>query len=310
MKPKTVVPLAVVAVILAVLVAVQPFRFTTIQPGNVGIKVDLLGRDRQVGNTETVVGRVLYNTWSTQIVQYPYTTQRFEWYGEEALKFSSTEGVRLGADVAISLGVDPTKAASLYVKYRKSLKAMIDNEVRDRVNGCMNQVSSTMTVDQVIGIERATLLEKTLECINVRLVSEGFVLNDFQITSEFYVPDSIKAKIEEQIQAQQAAIAAENKVRQIEAEAKQRVAESQGQAQARQIEAEAEASAKRIEAQADADARLIQAKTEAEAIAVQGEAIAKNPQILQLSYLEKWNGTLPQVVGGDDFSMMLPVQNP
>jgi regulator of protease activity HflC (stomatin/prohibitin superfamily) len=310
MKPNTAIPLAIVVGILVLAVMFQPFRFTTIQPGNVGIKVDLLGRDRQIGNTETVVGRVLYNTWSTQIVQYPYTTQRFEWYAEEALKFSSTEGVRLGADVAISLGVDPSKAADLYVKYRKSLDAMIDNEVRDRVNGCMNQVSSSMTVDQVIGAERANFLDKTLECINVRLVNEGFVLNDFQITSEFYVPDSIKAKIEEQIQAQQAAIAAENKVRQIEAEARQRVAESQGQAQARQIQAEAEASAKRIEAQAEADARLIQAKAEAEAIAVQGAAITKNPQVLQLSYLEKWNGTLPQVVGSEGFTMMLPVQNP
>jgi regulator of protease activity HflC (stomatin/prohibitin superfamily) len=310
MKPKNAVPLAVVVLVIAVVVALQPFRFTVIQPGNVGIKVDLLGRDRQVGNTEVVVGRVLYNTWTTQIVQYPYTTQRFEWYGEEALKFSSTEGVRLGADVAISLGVDQSKAANLYVKYRKTLQDMIDNEIRDRVNGCMNQVSSSMTVDEVIGAERAGFLDRTLECINVRLVNEGFVLNDFQITSEFYVPDSIKAKIEEQIQAQQAAIAAENKVRQIEAEARQRVAESQGQAQARQIQAEAEANAKRIEAQAEADARLIQAKAEAEAIAVQGEAISKNPQVLQLSYLEKWNGTLPQVVGSDDFTIMLPVQTP
>src|SRR5690606_3385856 len=96
-------------------------------------------------------------------------------------------------------------------------------------------------------------------------------------TNNFELPANIQARIDEQIQAQQAAVAAENTVRQREAEAQQRIAQAQGEAQARLLEAEAEA----------------------EALRVQGEALRANPEVLMLTYLEQWDGVLPVVAGGE-----------
>jgi regulator of protease activity HflC (stomatin/prohibitin superfamily) len=251
---------------------------TRIEPGNVGLKVDLLGESRTVSDINVVSGWVFYNPWATQIVKYPYITQRYEWWGDDALRFNSTEGVRLSVDVAISLGVDPDATPALYIKYRRTLDSMIDNEIRDRVNGCMLRAASDMRVDALIGDQRGQFINVTVDCIQERLRAEGFILNDFQLTSDFDMPTSIRTRIEEQIQAQQAAIAAQNTIAQREAEARQRIAQAEGEAQA----------------------RMLQAQAEAEAINIQGQALRQNPEILQLQFIERWDGVMPQtLVGGD-----------
>lgn len=276
-------------VVVAILILAFVLRFTVIQPGNVGIKIDLLGETRTVENVDIVVGRVFYFPISQMVIQYPYITQRFEWWGPESLKFNSTEGVRLGVDVSISMGVDPDRAAELYIKYRRTLDQMIDNEIRDRVNGCMSLSASRMRVDRIVGDGRSEFLTNTVDCINERLVTEGWILNDFQLTSNFEIPQNIQSRIDEQIQAQQQAIAAENTVRQREAEARQRVAQAQGEAEARVLQATA-----------DADARLLAATAEAQALTIQGEALRTNPEVLQLNFIQQWNGQLPLVTGGTD----------
>jgi regulator of protease activity HflC (stomatin/prohibitin superfamily) len=261
---------------------------TRIEPGHVGIKVDLVGQRREVDTIEVVVGRVFYNPWTTQIVEFPYTAQRFEWWGDESLKFSSREGVRLAIDVAISLGVNPDFAPEIYVKYRKTLDQLIDNEIRDRVNGCMNRAAGAMGVEEIIGERRNVWLDTTLECINERLVGEGFILNDFQLTSDFAMSANIAARIEEQIQAQQAAIAAENRVREVEAQAAQARAAAAG----------------------ERDSAILQAEGQAESMRIINEQLTQSPAYLQYLAVQRWNGVMPMVSGGDSngvsFLMPLP----
>lgn len=259
---------------------------TTIAPGNIGLKVKLLGEDRGVENVSLVSGRVTYNPASESIIEYPGTAQRFEWFGEESLKFSSTEGIRIGVDTAISLWVSREKAPLLYVKYRQPIDQLIDTVVRDRVNGCLNKVSSTMQVDAIIGEGRTRLMEDTKTCISEKLEPDGFILNDLQFTSDFEVPETIRAKINQQIEAQQEAVAAENRVRQKEAEA-------------RQLEAEAEGKK---------NAAILEAQGIAEAIRIKGASLRDNPEVLRLQYIEKWTGVLPQVVGGDS-DVLIPLQD-
>lgn len=51
--------------------------------------------------------------------------------------------------------------------------------------------------------------------------------------------------------------------------------------------------------QAETDARtvIIKARADAESIRIQGEALQKNPALVQLKMVEKWDGKAPQVVG-------------
>ena len=90
--------------------------------------------------------------------------------------------------------------------------------------------------------------------------------------------ERVETSINAVIQATQRANEAEEAVRQSEAEAQQRIAEATGEAESLRIEAEARAEAIRIEA---------------EALRQFGDAI------LMMRSIEKWDGVMPQFVGGN-----------
>lgn len=60
----------------------------------------------------------------------------------------------------------------------------------------------------------------------------------------------------------------------------------------------------KLKAEYDAQAKLVTAEAEAKANELLDRSITE--EILQDKYLEKWDGKLPQVVAGDDMSMILP----
>jgi regulator of protease activity HflC (stomatin/prohibitin superfamily) len=82
-------------------------------------------------------------------------------------------------------------------------------------------------------------------------------------------PETFKKAIEAKNNAVQGALMAENKVKQAEAEAKIKVATAQGNAQA----------------------MLTSAKAEAEANSLKQKTIT--PMLLQLEWINKWDGKLP-----------------
>lgn len=58
----------------------------------------------------------------------------------------------------------------------------------------------------------------------------------------------------------------------------------------------------------DAQTAIITAEGEAQAITKRGEAIRKNPGVVELIIAEKWNGVAPLVIGGDKgANIMLPI---
>ncbi len=61
------------------------------------------------------------------------------------------------------------------------------------------------------------------------------------------------------------------------------------------------------QAKTDADTMIISAKAQAESIRIQGEALEKNPRLVDLKMVEKWNGIAPQVVGSGT-NILLPLK--
>lgn len=51
------------------------------------------------------------------------------------------------------------------------------------------------------------------------------------------------------------------------------------------------------QAKAKADAIMLQAQAEAQALEIKGKALKDNPNLIELSRIEKWNGVMPQVQG-------------
>jgi prohibitin 2 len=63
---------------------------------------------------------------------------------------------------------------------------------------------------------------------------------------------------------------------------------------------------KKDQAETDAETAIIQARGLAESIRIQGEALEKNPKLIELKMVEKWNGIAPLVVGAGQ-NIMLPM---
>ena len=101
----------------------------------------------------------------------------------------------------------------------------------------------------------------------------------------FRVCEVFNDAIEAKVKAPARAIQAENEVRQAKAEADKRVATARGEAESIKIKADAEA----------------------HAITVRAAAFRKNPEILKLDIVSRWDGSLPQVVSSDNSTGMMLV---
>ena len=105
------------------------------------------------------------------------------------------------------------------------------------------------------------------------LAEEGFIVDEF--TSAITPPASLTEMIDAKNRAIQASLKAENEVKEAEAKAKIAVAKAKGEANALQIKADGEAYYNRT------------------------VAASLNDLLVRQYALEKWNGELPKVSGGN-----------
>lgn len=110
----------------------------------------------------------------------------------------------------------------------------------------------------------------------VRAESIGINIEHIYFIGEMRLPPSIITSINTKAAASQLTAQIEQEIQQSKAEATKLVTESQGKA----------------------DAQLAIAKANALAINLEGEALRNNPNVLELRKLERWDGHLPQIVGG------------
>lgn len=108
------------------------------------------------------------------------------------------------------------------------------------------------------------------------LIPGAFEVGEFAIT-DFKFSATFARAIEAKVEANERALQAENEVRQARAEAEKKVAQARG----------------------DAESTRVRAQAEADAIRLRAQALREYPEILQLDLVQRWDGELPQVLGGD-----------
>ena len=138
----------------------------------------------------------------------------------------------------------------------------------------------TMDPTMAYYLNRAKFENEVRLMLDSALTAEGFIVTEF--TSQITPPESLRKMIDAKNAAVQAALKAENEVKEAEANAKIAVAKAEGEAKAMKIKADAEAYYNRT------------------------ISAALSKLIIQEDWIEKWDGKLPQVQGGDQ---MMPVVN-
>lgn len=129
----------------------------------------------------------------------------------------------------------------------------------------------------------------------INLADKGILVEEV-LLRRFDLPRMIVQGVEDKKRQKQLA------ERQIE-ELKRFTTEQEGkavQAKAEKLAAIEEAQKRRELADAKAYEITAEAKAQAEAINIEGEALRKNPEILKLRAIEKWNGSVPRATLGEN----------
>jgi regulator of protease activity HflC (stomatin/prohibitin superfamily) len=292
--------LLIVAGVSALMAVVGCSTLTRVDAGHVGIRVRLAGSERGVQDMPVVMGWVVYNPISEQIIIFPTSVQNVVWTSslhegkpiDESITFSSTEGVNINADIGLSFHIDPLMAPKLYGRFRENnMLLLADGYMRNAVREAFSDVTSKMPVQDIYGPGKSKMLaDVTTKCRDI-LGKDGIVIDQLTINGTLRLPQNVADAINRAMEATQNAIQSENKVRQVRAEADQAVTQAHGAAEAT-----------REKAQGEADALLIRARAEAKA----NETIrlSVSPTVLQYRALEHWDGKLPQYNGGGQIPML------
>lgn len=237
-----------------------------IDAGHVGVKVNLYGDNKGVSDVTEVTGMVFFNPITHSIYEFPTFIQHKEYTGENSFVVNSKDGSEFHVSPIINYSVQREKVPAIFAKYRRSLDQIEEGFLKTAVFDAFRLATNVYTADELISNRQKFEIE-VRRILEGQLLQEGFVVNQF--TSNLVYPETFKAAIEAKNNAVQAALRAENEVKTAEAQAKIKVATAEGNAQAMLTSAKAEAEANRMKQQ------------------------TLTPLLIQLEYVQKWDGKLP-----------------
>ncbi len=243
-----------------------------VKPGHVGIKVNNFGSNAGVQAQTLGVGWY-FTPFGSHIEEYPIFTNTYTYSASpteghsdnEEFVFQDKSGLGLSADIAVSYSVDADKASILFQKYRIDTDGLIAGPLRNAIRDSLVTRAAQMNVDEIYGPRKAELLNNVQHDVQAYFAPFGLRVERLFWAGNVRVPDTVLAQINARIANEQEALAAQAKVATVQAQAQQAVAEAQGKAQALNIE---------------------------------GDAIRRNPEVLRIRAIEKWDGKLPQVTSG------------
>lgn len=254
---------AILAIVLSIFLFASCER---IDAGHVGVKVNLYGDDKGVADVTEVTGIVFYNPLSSNIYEFPTFIQHKEYKDDNSFVVNSKDGSEFHVSPIINYSVKREKVPYIFGKYRRSLVEIEDGFLKTNIYDAFRMTANAYTAEELIS-NRQLFETKVRATLDAGLIREGFVIN--QLTSNLVYPNTFKKAIEAKNNAVQQALMAENRVKTAEAQAKIKVATAEGNAQS----------------------LLIQARATAEANSLKQRTLT--PLLLQLEYINKWDGKLP-----------------
>jgi regulator of protease activity HflC (stomatin/prohibitin superfamily) len=242
------------------------FSCERIDAGHVGVKVNQYGDNKGVDDVVAVTGMVFFNPFTTAIYEFPTFIQHKEYKGENSFVVNSKDGSEFSVSPIMNYSVQRDKVPTIFSKYRRPLEDIEEGFLKTAVYDAFRLATNKYTADELIS-NRAVFEIEVRRLLDGQLLKEGFVINQF--TSNLIYPETFKKSIEAKNNAVQAALRAENEVKTAEAQAKIKVATAEGNAQAMLTSAKAEAESNRL------------------------KQATLTPLLLQLEYINKWDGKLP-----------------
>ena len=178
----------------------------------------------------------------------------------------------VSTEITVNYHPDPTRINYLYKEVGLDYENRI---IQPTVEEVVKQVTANYNAEELI-TKRPLVKQDIQNEISERLADFNIMTEIVSIT-DFQFSVLFAQAIESKVEAEQRALQAENDLKRIEVEARQFEAQSFG----------------------IAEANIAEAKGEAEAINIINQALSNNPYYLEWLKIQKWDGILPLVTGGD-----------
>jgi regulator of protease activity HflC (stomatin/prohibitin superfamily) len=166
----------------------------------------------------------------------------------------------VNSDIALNYRLDPTKVIKVYQELGTRYT---ENVITPAVQESLKATTAKFTAEELI-TKRSQVAQDVTNVLRERLHPRGIIVEQFSVIN-FDFSKAFNDAIEAKVSAEQNALAAQNKLKQIEYEAAQQVTKAKG---------------------------------EAEAITIKSNALRSNPEVLQLEAIQKWDGKLPHYNSG------------
>jgi regulator of protease activity HflC (stomatin/prohibitin superfamily) len=256
-----------------------------IDAGHVGVKVNLYGSGKGVGDVTECTGMVFYNPMTTRIYEFPTFIQHKEYSKTEdsdnSFVINSKDGSEFHVSPIVNYSVQRDKVPFIFSKYRRELPSIEEGFLKTTIYDAFRMTANEYTAEELIS-NRQIFENKVRTKLDTDLLKEGFIIN--QLTSNLGYPETFKKAIEAKNNAVQTALTAENQVKTAEAQAKIKVATAEGNAQAMLATAKAEAESNRM------------------------KQSTLTPMLLQQRWIDKWDGHLSQYQMGNGSNFYLPIK--
>ena len=256
---------------------VQPYRVTVIDSGEIGIKFHKFSTS-DVGKGEleqTVRGWIIYNRYTTDIFRYPTYIQRKNY---EPFTVTCRDASVFTMDPQIAYRININRVCYIFRKYRRGIVSLENGYIKTCIYNAYRTCANRYNSDYLMS-HRAEFENDVINQLHESLSSEGFIVEEF--TSAITPPASLSKTIEEKNAAVQAALKAENQVKEAEANAKIKIAKAKGDAEATKINADAEAYYNKKIAESVTDS------------------------LIKKMFIEKWDGVMPKTTAGNNMMMLL-----
>lgn len=238
-----------------------------------GVIVNLYGSDKGVAEQSVGVGRY-YTGWNSELYLFPTFLQNYSWKDEQAITMQTSEGLSIRTDAGITYSIQPDNVVKVFQKYRLGIDEITNTFLHNMVRDAMNEVASTMTVEQIYGANKEKFINQVNSIVKEEASQNGIDVDKIYLVGSFQLPESVVTSINSKIQATQNAMKVENEVATARAEAQKTIVE-------------AEARGKQI---------LINAESQAKANKILAESLT--PEFVSYQAILRWDGKLPRITSG------------
>ena len=197
------------------------------------------------------------------------------------------DGIKMGFDISASWRIDPEYAWWIYDNVSETdgkengrFYWLEENVIKPKLKSALALTTSKYTPIQVYSTSREEIQAFVLERMKNDIKSYHLILDQIDIR-EVYYNSEYETAINQKKLEEQKALTLSEVTKQKEELKKQ--------------------------AEIEKDIQILNAEGEAEALKIKGASVSSNPKIVQLEWINKWDGKLPEIMTGDGNGLLLNI---